>query len=669
MAAMDRSKPVFMWTQGLRLLLWEIMEKFMELRAAAKELHFLDPSFPMHESEAQTREGAYLKILSCFPPGRMTLSEIARQYSQLKDKITNQKKADKQHEDFMEKQRPTAPSSASVHSQSSELNSSTPSAAPIYRPLSPAMSPNAIPSFSQDRESRAPRSADEAFKSEDNGALDDSSNGPRRHSESNPQTLSDASELSSGASLIDQQRRNSVSNHPSTLERPPSTTLKDRQYLHRSMRSPLPPSPNSPQNAWNASGNNKSVATIVGRRPREGSGSDATASRLPKSHLQQSITTPGYEPSAVQSNPNPRPIPAPIQQAIYDSLLRAQGGPAKKIRMSYRAQAEDEAARAQRSYEEHTKSFPMQPQPLTQRGSTSQPRGIYQDRLPSQQHSIYQSSADQPVSERPPVAGKRESLDWEWKNGDRRREASSVATKKWRSSQNQSIKVEKMEGEKMEGEDIGGRWQLEEQQRRVAVQKERLQEEQRKLELLVQVKQEQEQQQQEPTYERQQEYQDVQHEESYPRAPIQLPERRTEKTRPLVQHHDPIHPRSYPQQCHPSPDAHPHHGPHHSRLQSEDQCDSWDKAWRPQHSATEASMTGSPTDDASSRAYMQAQPSLRRLAPMPGSPTPYSDPTYLTPAYMEWCERVNSRGTRTEVEPSKPPISFKHWEAPRSRPR
>ncbi|KAG0370936.1 hypothetical protein BGZ54_002435 [Gamsiella multidivaricata] len=413
--AMDRSKPVFMWTQGLRLLLWEIMEKFMELRAAAKELHFLDPSFPMHESEAQTREGAYLKILSCFPPGRMTLSEIARQYSQLKDKITNQKKADKQHEDFMEKQRPTAPSSASVHSQSSELNSSTPSAAPIYRPLSPAMSPNAIPSFSQDRESRAPRSADEAFKSEDNGALDDSSN--------------------------------------------------------------------------------------------------------------------GYEPSAVQSNPNPRPIPAPIQQAIYDSLLRAQGGPAKKIRMSYRAQAEDEAARAQRSYEEHTKSFPMQPQPLTQRGSTSQPRGIYQDRLPSQQHSIYQSSADQPVSERPPVAGKRESLDWEWKNGDRRREASSVATKKWRSSQNQSIKVEKMEGEKMEGEDIGGRWQLEEQQRRVAVQKERLQEEQRKLELLVQVKQEQEQQQQEPTYERQQEYQDVQHEESYPRAPIQLPERLPSKSR------------------------------------------------------------------------------------------------------------------------------------------
>ncbi|KAF9986437.1 hypothetical protein BGZ65_007569, partial [Modicella reniformis] len=57
----NRPRPLFVWTQGLRLLLWEIVEKFMELRAAAKELYTFDPTSPAHESEEKTKDEAFAK--------------------------------------------------------------------------------------------------------------------------------------------------------------------------------------------------------------------------------------------------------------------------------------------------------------------------------------------------------------------------------------------------------------------------------------------------------------------------------------------------------------------------------------------------------------------------------------------------------------------------------
>ncbi|KAF8937344.1 hypothetical protein BGZ58_002889 [Dissophora ornata] len=153
-----------MWTQGLRLLLWEIMEKFMELRAAAKELHAIDSTFPMHESEMLTRDNAYQKILACFPQGWMTVSEITRQYSLLKEKVSNQEQAARrrtesrelmEHQDTEQQQqqqqlsRTRRPLSVATSTPSTEFRRYSPVSATMsspttndsYQPISPAMSP------------------------------------------------------------------------------------------------------------------------------------------------------------------------------------------------------------------------------------------------------------------------------------------------------------------------------------------------------------------------------------------------------------------------------------------------------------------------------------------------------------------------------------------------
>ncbi|KAF9359686.1 hypothetical protein BGX34_008207 [Mortierella sp. NVP85] len=84
----NKPRPVFVWNQSLRLLLWELMEKFLEIRAVSQELHKIDATtFPEHESEEKTIEEAFTMILSCFPDGWMNLSEISRQYTDLKEKV------------------------------------------------------------------------------------------------------------------------------------------------------------------------------------------------------------------------------------------------------------------------------------------------------------------------------------------------------------------------------------------------------------------------------------------------------------------------------------------------------------------------------------------------------------------------------------------------------
>ncbi|KAF9360231.1 hypothetical protein BGX34_007884 [Mortierella sp. NVP85] len=82
----------FPWTQDLRLLLWETMEKFMEILAAKQEFRTIDESQPAPFSDSKTRKDAYQTLLQSFPPGCMTSYEISRQYSQLKEKVQKQEK-------------------------------------------------------------------------------------------------------------------------------------------------------------------------------------------------------------------------------------------------------------------------------------------------------------------------------------------------------------------------------------------------------------------------------------------------------------------------------------------------------------------------------------------------------------------------------------------------
>ncbi|KAF9093563.1 hypothetical protein BGX27_001587 [Mortierella sp. AM989] len=82
----------FPWSQDLRLLLWETMEKFMEIHAAKQELRAVDESQPVPPTDSKTRKDAYQTLLQSFPAGWMTSYEISRQYSQLKEKVQKQEK-------------------------------------------------------------------------------------------------------------------------------------------------------------------------------------------------------------------------------------------------------------------------------------------------------------------------------------------------------------------------------------------------------------------------------------------------------------------------------------------------------------------------------------------------------------------------------------------------
>ncbi|GJJ78591.1 hypothetical protein EMPS_10950 [Entomortierella parvispora] len=84
----DRRK--FPWSQDLRLLLWESMEKFMELLAVKQEFFSIDENQPPPSTESKTRKDAYQVLVQAFPHGWMTSYEISRQYSQLKEKVQKQ---------------------------------------------------------------------------------------------------------------------------------------------------------------------------------------------------------------------------------------------------------------------------------------------------------------------------------------------------------------------------------------------------------------------------------------------------------------------------------------------------------------------------------------------------------------------------------------------------
>ncbi|KAF9919976.1 hypothetical protein FBU30_010297 [Linnemannia zychae] len=114
----------FPWTHDLRLLLWETMEMFMEIRQARHELHLVKDSIPAPPTDSKTRKDAYQTLLVAFPQGWTTSYEISRQYSQLKEKVQKQK-MDKKEAELHKSASGTKPKSVSKSASASITGAGT----------------------------------------------------------------------------------------------------------------------------------------------------------------------------------------------------------------------------------------------------------------------------------------------------------------------------------------------------------------------------------------------------------------------------------------------------------------------------------------------------------------------------------------------------------------
>ncbi|KAI8363664.1 hypothetical protein B0O80DRAFT_18942 [Mortierella sp. GBAus27b] len=180
---------------------------------------------------------------------------------------------------------------------------------------------------------------------------------------------------------------------------------------------PLPPSPISPQTPRTSTADGSMKLTVIAtKRARDGAGADTVALRpmkVPQPHPQpqlqpqpqprRSSSSPSWTqrsqfPSSsssvapgAQTTSNPRQIPPSVHNAIYDSLLRAQGGPMKKIRVDCRPSGDEKAAAAAAQTAErrrpdipaqHHHIRPEQRDPLSQQQvpqwARQQPEGLLQ---------------------------------------------------------------------------------------------------------------------------------------------------------------------------------------------------------------------------------------------------------------------------------------------------
>ncbi|KAF9568867.1 hypothetical protein EC968_002801 [Mortierella alpina] len=376
-------KPPFSWTQGLRLLLWEIMEKSMEIRASMKELFQLDSTaFPPHQSEFQTRRMVYDEILACFPQGWMVASEIARQYLQLKEKIcghsaTLRRSAELQDTDMrsgklkagpettdvkqdrgasvnptsesMDAENSTASPSAAEEPAALETKNSVAAAPPTsasasaptlteYRPISPAdspesthatLAPNQPPAVS-DSLKKTSTPADRATQMETDQAEAEAeapTETKQTQSESgtcpqNPVIIPDSSPIERR-----QSRHTSAAQRvPIVLRRQlfsePAPTALVASVTGSRQRYPLQRPPMLPLPL-----SPLSPLTSYEAEPSHGAGSGSV--------IASSSSSSQYRGPQPPLSPNPIPFSAPVHQAIYDALLHAQGGPTKRIRRPY----------------------------------------------------------------------------------------------------------------------------------------------------------------------------------------------------------------------------------------------------------------------------------------------------------------------------------------------
>ncbi|KAF9192965.1 hypothetical protein BGZ51_004420 [Haplosporangium sp. Z 767] len=391
----DDSRKTLTWTPGLRLLLWEIVEKYMEIRAANKELHLIDSkTFPPHRPESQTKKDAYETLLQSFPAGCMTSAEISRQYSQLKEKVTSQKKATTENQDSQPVSSICSTSSAngvqrrslSVATPTELLplenrNHSVTAATPLesalastnttsYRPPSPEDSPATTPMMHLlDRRSSEMStgrhqnlSTDEEMQqgaSKFDGIARDCRSESRRGSGScsqDPLIIPDTPtrrlepSITAGAREIPQgsmQQLFATSDPESRRQSASDTAASSSQLLFRpphlsAVRMPLPLSPLSPQ--WFSADN----TTQTTKRTRDDTDASATPMRpvllVPPSSIGVGTapTTQAMDTSlselpistAISSRPVSRTSNASYspRAATYSPALHSIGGPSKRVR-------------------------------------------------------------------------------------------------------------------------------------------------------------------------------------------------------------------------------------------------------------------------------------------------------------------------------------------------
>ncbi|KAF9283527.1 hypothetical protein BGZ68_005314 [Mortierella alpina] len=435
-------RTTFMWSQGLRLLLWEIMEKYMEIRASVKELHQIDSTtFPANLSEFQTRRMVYDEILARFPQGWIAASEIARQYLQLKEKITGDSATLRGSAELQDSENSsgqlaarhevtdaeqncgalvnsaagsleteTSPSSASAkehpailetqNSTSTAPSASDSATAPIlteYRPISPADSPESAhatlarsqPPVDSESTMKSPTTADRVTQMEaDQVEAEVPTEAKHTRSGSgtcpqNPVVISDSSPIERRQSFhTTVAQRVPIVLRRQLFSEPAPTTLVASAMGPR-QRYPLHhpsmfPLPLSPLSPLTSyDGSATGAEPLYGTGSVIGSSSSSSQSR-------------GAPPPL---SPNPIPLSAPVHQAIYDALLHAQGGPTKRIRRPYSDPAEMTemmAAVQERHHHSYVEMYPSQhPQ--------EQPR-----KLSYTEHDQYQPQWQSPPPVPPP---------------------------------------------------------------------------------------------------------------------------------------------------------------------------------------------------------------------------------------------------------------------------
>ncbi|KAF9964757.1 hypothetical protein BGZ70_005982 [Mortierella alpina] len=389
-------KPAFSWTQGLRLLLWEIMEKSMEIRASMKELCQIDSTtFPTNRSEFQTRRMVYDEILACFPQGWVGASEIARQYLLLKEKITGQPVALRGSAELQDAEKSSGQSAARLETTAVErdrgeledpvsgstdaeilassssatekpaaLETQTPAAAAPstcasalastpasaeYRPLSPADSPeSAHATLACDQTPAHSEPAKKTPTSNDPGALmetnqDSPTVGAKapteaKHTRSVSGTCPQNPVVISDSSPSD--RRQSF--HASATQRVP--IVLRRQLFSEPAPTTLAAPEMGPRQRYPLHRPPMLPLPLSPLSPLTSYDGPATraepfqgAGSVAASSASTSSQSRGAPPPL---SPNPIPLSAPVHQAIYDALLHAQGGPTKRIRRPYSDPAE-----------------------------------------------------------------------------------------------------------------------------------------------------------------------------------------------------------------------------------------------------------------------------------------------------------------------------------------
>ncbi|KAG0015437.1 hypothetical protein BGZ80_009856 [Entomortierella chlamydospora] len=356
-----KSKASFLWTQGLRLLLWEFMEKNLEIATVFKELESVDPANYKQEPESneQVVEQAYTKIFACFPEGWVTLEEVKTQYTKLREKISNQVKEEKKLAGaesmrltsalmpFIRNAAPSANASSPTEGPASvprfldpKANETVASSSPktgAYRPISPVLSPVSVATpNSREPQSRFPSASESESQSgysrrDNEAAITDI----RRVSGSVQRDYFHRNEYRPNSSPIDQQLQQQrkfplapapASSGSAPIRRPIySSPVSAPQYLRQfpPFPLPLPPSPISPQTPSTAVVPEPSTKTSrieIGAMKRTNEDQDRmeyAQSRWPRG-------------SAVPTYPS---MAGATHQEIYESLLRSKGGSLKRIRV------------------------------------------------------------------------------------------------------------------------------------------------------------------------------------------------------------------------------------------------------------------------------------------------------------------------------------------------